>query len=138
MNRTIRRVLLAGASIIFGVGGFLHTGAFFSKAAAVIDSSGVKVFFDHELKVLWLADSTTLISLALICGYLAFRPHAVTRTVLILLALVPASTTALLYGFLGSFYAAHLLMIGTAMVFGAGLTGRADDTTRLEKTFGSA
>lgn len=137
MLQSANRALLTGASFIFGTGGVLHAKAFFSKASSVIDSSGVKVFFGDELKVLWLADSTTLISLALICGYLAFRPRAATTTMLILLALVPASTTALLYGFLGSFYAAHLLLLGTLMVFVAGLL-RSRDTDLPEKTFGSA
>jgi hypothetical protein len=41
---------------------------------------------------------------------------------LFLLALVPASTTALLYGFLGPFYAAHMLLLGTAMVFVGAVT----------------
>ena len=138
MNQTVNRTLLASASFIFGVGGFLHARAFFSKASAAIDSSGMKDFFGHELKVWWLADSTTLIGLALICGYLAFRPHAVTRTMLSLLALVPASTTALLYGFLGSFYAAHLLLLGTAMVFVAGLTLRAHESKAPVARLGSA
>jgi len=118
----ITRTLLAGAAVIFGLGGIFHAVAFFSKASSLIDASSMKSFFGHELKVLWLADSTTLTCLALICGYLSVKPRSVTRTMLFLLALVPASTTALLYGFLGPFYAAHMLLLGTAMVFIAALT----------------
>jgi hypothetical protein len=71
---------------------------------------------------LWLADSTTLIGLALIFGVLALRPNSVSRPVLLLLALVPGATTALLYWFLGPFYAAHMLLLATAMVCVASLT----------------
>jgi len=122
MKPAITRTLLAGAAVIFSLGGVLHAVAFFAKASSLIDASSMKSFFGHELKVLWLADSTTLICLALICGFLSFKPYSVTRPLLFLLALVPASTTALLYGFLGPFYAAHMLLLGTAMVFVAAVT----------------
>jgi hypothetical protein len=121
MKAAIARALFGGAAVIFGVGALLHAAAFFSKAASIIDASSVKSFFGHELKVLWLADSTTLMSLALICGFLVAKPQSVTKPMLLLFALVPASTTVLLYGFLGSFYAAHLLLLGTAMVLFAAM-----------------
>ncbi len=124
MKPAITRTLLGGAAVIFSLGGILHAAAFFSKASSLIDASSMKSFFGHELKGLWLADSTTLICLALICGFLSIKPHSVTRPMLFLLALVPASTTALLYGFLGPFYAAHMLLLGTAMVFVAAVTLR--------------
>ena len=122
MKPWIPRTLLAVAAIIFAFGGVLHAVAYFSKASLVIESAGVKTFFGHELKVLWLADSTTLIGLALIFGVLALRPNSVSRPVLLLLALVPGATTALLYWFLGPFYAAHMLLLATAMVCVASLT----------------
>jgi hypothetical protein len=122
MKLTITRALLAGAAAIFCLGGVLHTAAFFSNASSVIEASSVKSFFGHELKVLWLADSTTLICLALICGLLSVKPDSVTRPLLFLLALVPASTTALLYGFLGPFFAAHMLLLGTLMLLAAAAT----------------
>lgn len=120
MKPVITRALLGGAGFIFGLGGVLHAAAFFSKASSLIDAASAKGFFGRELKVLWLADSTTLICLALICAFLAFRPDAVSKPMLFLISLVPASTTALLYTFLGAFYAAHLLLLGTVMVFAAG------------------
>jgi len=124
MKLTITRMLLAAAAAIFSLGAVLHAAAFYSKASSLIDASSMKSFFGRELKVLWLADSTTLICLALICGFLSIKPYSVTRPMLFLLALVPASTTALLYGFLGPFYAAHMLLLGTAMVFVAAVTLR--------------
>jgi hypothetical protein len=122
MKLWITRTLLAIAAIIFAIGGVLHAIAYFSKASLVIESASVKAFFGHELKVLWLADSTTLIGLALIFGVLSLRPTSVSKLVLLLLALVPGATTALLYWFLGPFYAAHMLLLATVMVCVAGLT----------------
>jgi hypothetical protein len=122
MKPWISRALLATAALIFAIGGVLHAIAYFSKASFVIESASVKAFFGRELKVLWLADSTTLIALAMIFGVLSLKPTSVSRPVLLLLALVPGATTALLYGFLGPFYAAHLLLLATVMVCVAGLT----------------
>jgi hypothetical protein len=134
MKRAFTRALLACASLIFAAGGVLHAIAFFAKAASIIESSGVKAFFGLELKVLWLADSTTLASMALLCAYAALRPSNVQKPMLCLLAFVPGSTTVLLYGFLGPFYAAHLLLLGTAMLLVAALTLHERGAQPLEST----
>jgi hypothetical protein len=122
MKLWITRAMLAAAAIIFAIGGVLHAVAYFSKASFVIESANVKTFFGHELKVLWLADSTTLIALALIVGLLSIRPSSVSKPVLLLLGLIPGATTALLYWFLGPFYAAHMLLVATALVIVGGST----------------
>jgi hypothetical protein len=118
----LSRTLLAGAALIFAGGGVMHALAYFSKARFAIDDASVKVFFGNELRVLWLADSTTLVGLALILGFFSFRPASGSRPLLLLLALIPAPTTALLYTYLGPFYAAHLLFLGTVMVVVAALS----------------
>ena len=130
-HHLLPRALLAGAAAIFAGGGLLHAVAYFSKAHLLIEGASVKAFFGNELKVLWLADSTTLAGVALILGFLSLRPASVSRALLLLLALVPGATTALLYAYLGPFYAAHLLLLGTAMVVIAALLlkGRARQDT---------
>jgi hypothetical protein len=47
---------------------------------------------------------------------MAARPASGTRPVILILSWIPAATTALLYFFLGPFYAAHLLLAATLMV----------------------
>jgi hypothetical protein len=121
MNLMISRLLLALAAAIFLLGAAMHGIAFFSKALHVVDSSNLKVFFGNEVKVLWLADSTTLMGLAIIFGLLAAKPSWVRRPVILLLSLIPGATTGLLYVFLGPFYAAHLLLAATLMVIVSGL-----------------
>jgi hypothetical protein len=112
----LSRTLLAVAATIFAFGGAMHGLAYLSKASHDIDGSNLGVFFSREMKVLWLADSTTLLALALVFGFIAAQPRSATKPMVMVLTLIPAATTALLYFFLGSFYAAHMLLAATVMV----------------------
>lgn len=116
MRLTASRLLMAAAAAIFAFGGVVHSVAFSRKAASAIEGSKLGAFFVGEMKVLWLADSTTLIALALLFSAVAAKPNYVAKPLVFLLALIPAATTALLYFYLGPFYAAHLLLAGTFMV----------------------
>jgi hypothetical protein len=115
------RLLLASSAAICMFGGIMHAIAYAAKASQVIGSSGLPAFFAAELKVLWLADSTTLIALSLVFALIAAKPLSAGKAVIMLLAIVPAAITALLYAFLGPFYAGHLLLIASAMAFAAGV-----------------
>jgi hypothetical protein len=121
MKPWISRLFLAVAAAIFAIGGGLHAVAYLTSASPRIDGANVKGLFGAQLKVLWLADSTTLLALALLFGFIAARPNSISRPALLMVAVVPAATTALLYVFLGPFYAAHLLLLATALVVAAGL-----------------
>jgi hypothetical protein len=85
-----------------------------------ITGSNLPRFFANSSKALWLADSTTMLSLAALFGLIAARPLVATRAVVMLLALIPAATGVLIYVFLGSFFAGHILMATAVMVFLAG------------------
>ena len=113
------RILLGLAAAIFGIGGVLHALAYHTSASSRLDGAHMPAFFAGELRVLWLADSSTLLALAVLFGFLAMRPTAATRPLLFLLAMVPLGTTSLLYVFLGGFYAAHLLAAASLMVIAA-------------------
>jgi hypothetical protein len=116
MRSTVSRLLMAAAAAIFAFGGAMHWLAFSNKASRAIEGSNLGGFLGKEMKVLWLADSTTLMALALLFGFIATQPRIAAKPMIILLALIPAATTALLYTFLGPFYAAHLLLAATLMV----------------------
>lgn len=118
-RRRFSRLLLALAASLYGLGALAHAKAFFVTARSALETTSLKTFFISELKVLWLADSTTLAGLALIMAYIAIRPRSADRQAIFLIALIPAGTTALLYVFLGPFYAAHLLLCATLMVIAA-------------------
>jgi hypothetical protein len=121
MRARIARVLLSLSSITLLFGGLMHALAFVRKAAPALNASHLPAFFVAELKSLWLADSTTLIAVGVIYAVAAIVPRAIPGLVLLLVSAVPAGTTLLIYGFLGGFYAAHLLAASTLMASGAGL-----------------
>lgn len=121
MNFGVSRLMLAMAAAILALGGVMHSVAFCAKARRVIQGSNLSAFFASEMQVLWLADSTTLISLALLCGYIAARPRCATKPIILLLSIIPGATTVLLYRFVGLFFAAHMLLAATLMIIAAGL-----------------
>lgn len=116
MTRKFSRLLYATSAIIFGFGGLMHALAYVRKALPTVAGSSLSPFFQAELKALWLCDSTTLVALAILFGYLSVKPAAISWPLVWLIALVPAGTTFMLYTFLGAFYAGHLLLAATTMV----------------------
>lgn len=114
------RLLLAFASLLSATGGALHAAAF-KKAQLVITASDLPRFYGGSSKGLWLADSATLLILAVIFGLVAARPSMATRPLVMLVALIPAATAVMLYTFLGGFFAGHLLLVIAALAFLGGL-----------------
>jgi hypothetical protein len=121
MKFAAAKVLLASSAAICMFGGIMHAIAYAGKASQVISSSGLPAFFAAELKVLWLADTTTLMAVSLVFALIAAKPQSASRGVMMLLAIVPAAITVLLYFFLGPFYAGHMLLIASAMALAAGV-----------------
>jgi hypothetical protein len=111
MRLALSRVLLGAASAILALGAVMHGAAFFSSAAAVLDESRLPPFFVREMKVLWLADSTTLAALAAIFAFIAVKVREVPSRLITLTAVVPALTAALLYAYLGSCFPGHMLTL---------------------------
>lgn len=114
------RLLLAFSAVLLAVGAVIHAAAF-RHALAALAQSNLRPFFGNSSKALWWSDSTTLFTLALLCGLIAARPAVATRPVVILVAFIPAATAVLIYVFLGAFFAAHLLVASAAAIFIAGL-----------------
>lgn len=109
MKLTSRICYVLAAAILL-VGAFLHARAFALKTAALIDAAALPSNVGAALKALWLCDSSTLTVVGLALLLLAARPHAASRLIAVLLALIPAATAALVYVFLGNFFPAHLLV----------------------------
>jgi uncharacterized membrane protein len=129
MDRVWPRFLLALASTILTAGVAVHAAAF-NKVVLAVRHSNLPDFYGRSLKMLWLADSATLLLFAGILVLFAVRPALASRPVLLLLAILPAASAALLYAFLGNFFPGHLLTVVSGAVFIAGLrfpqTRRAD------------
>jgi len=104
----MRIALLAFPAVLLAIGGVMHLSAF-AKAAAAAAGSNIPPFFGNALKALWLMDSCGMFVLAAVCVTLLLRPEMASGTVIALLSLIPFSTAALLYFFIGNFFAAHML-----------------------------
>jgi len=113
------RILLAFASLVLTLGAAAHARAF-GKALAVLGAVHIAPGMSGSFKALWLADSTTLITVAAIFSLVALRPSATAGWLTMLVALIPAGTALFIYIFLGNFYAGHLLLAASAAAFIAG------------------
>ena len=118
---TMTRLLLAVPALLLAFGGVTHARAF-GKAAGAVAASNLDPFFGRALKALWLMDSAGMFVLAAVCVALAIRPAAAPSLVLVLLALIPLSTAALLYMFIGNFPPAHMLTIAAVSMAVASVT----------------
>lgn len=121
MNSRIARILLGASAVILLLGSFMHTSAF-RKVVGVVGQSNLPLFYGNALKALWLIDSITLATLAVIFASIAIRPLGVRRSLIFLLGVIPAGTSILLYIFIGMFIPAHMLLTAAILVFIAGLT----------------
>jgi hypothetical protein len=116
MHSIPSRLLLTASAALLLFGGAVHALAY-KKAVAAVAASNLAAFYVQALKGLWLIDSATLVTLAIVFGVLAARPTLASGIVVVLLALVPAATAALLYYFIGSSAPAHLLLVAAALTF---------------------
>ena len=123
MVKLLPRVLLLVAAALLLVGGVLHAAAF-SGAVSVLSAVSMPPFYSGSFKGLWLSDSATLVSLAILFGFIAVRPGSVTRWVLVLAALIPAATAVLIYAFVGLFFPVYMLVAAAVAVLAAGVMWR--------------
>jgi hypothetical protein len=118
MNNRLPRILLALSPAILLLGCFMHTSAF-KKVVAVLAFSNLPAFYGNSLKALWLIDSITLAILGVTFAAIALRPVNVRRSLILLLGLIPAGTSILLYTFIGMFIPA-MLLVAAILIFIAG------------------
>jgi hypothetical protein len=118
---SIPTLLLGLTSLILGFAGVAHAVAF-RRATSAVASSGLMPFFSGTFLSLWLIDSANCLVLAALFGYVAAHPSPTMRPVVLALALMPAASAILIYKFLGSFYAGHLLLAAAVAAFLAAAT----------------
>ena len=104
----MNRLLLAFSSLILALGGLAHARAFRGAVAAISNAHLASSIYGKDFQTLWLADSTTLLAVAALFAMIAVRPSIATRTLVFVIALIPAATAILIYVFVGNFYAGHL------------------------------
>lgn len=111
--------MLGAASLIQVAGALIHAAAF-PTAAQRLDTTELSPAMISASKALWLADSTNLLVLGAIFAFLALRPRLASGSLLMLLGLAPLASAALLYWFMGAFFAGHLMLLTAALVLLAG------------------
>jgi hypothetical protein len=119
MSILVKRLLLGLAAAIMAIGAATHAMAYVAKIGAQIAASGLPPGLSAELRALWLVDSVSLGGLALLYVAIAVRPTTAARPVLLLLALLPLAEAVVLYGVVGAFVPAHLLVLVSLLVGGA-------------------
>jgi len=107
--KVFSRILLAISALVLAFGAYIHTSAF-GRVSAAVAKSDLPAFFGKGFRTLWLLDSTVQIVLAIIFGFLAIRPLAASKPIVLLLGLIPATITALIYYFIGNFVGGHIFL----------------------------
>ncbi len=114
------RLLIAFSALCLLAGSAVH-GLAFPKASDTVAQSNLPPFFVGALKGLWLSDSATLFTLALVFGFVAARPEAASTPLLVLLGLVPLASALSIYAMMGNFFAGHVLLAASGAVLLAAL-----------------
>jgi hypothetical protein len=116
--KLLGRILLVFSALLLTIGTWIHT-AGFRRMSAGIAKSDLAPFLGKGFKVLWLQDSTIAIVLAIVFAIVAVRPSAASKTMILLLGLVPLITAILTYLFIGNFIGGHIfLTAGVAAILG--------------------
>ena len=114
-NASFHYCMLIGALSLAGVALYYFLGYFFTLSVA-LDNNSLEASLDHALRAQWLAFACQSLLIALLYVLVAFRPHAVTREVIVLLGLLQLVECVLLFVFSGSNVAAGLLIAASLFV----------------------
>ena len=117
--KSFSRTLLSISALVFAFGAYIHTSAF-GRMSEAVAKSDLPAFFGNGFRTLWTMDSAVQIALALLFALVAVRPSAATRPIVILIALIPLTTSVVIYCLIGNFIGGHLFLTGAlAAIFGA-------------------
>jgi hypothetical protein len=120
MRSPVRTGLLGFSALLLALGSVMHARAY-PRTALAAAASDLAPFYAASLKALWVIDSATLMICATAFALIAARPTMARPTLTVLLALIPGATATILYGFLGNFIAAHLLLLAAVAALVGGL-----------------
>ena len=118
--KSLGRFLLAFSAILLVIGAWIHTSAF-NKMSATVAKSDLIPSAAKSLRILWLEDSVVLLVLAIAFAVIAAWPSTATKWVIVLIAVIPAATAALVYYFVGTFIAGHILLAAAIAAIVGGL-----------------
>jgi len=110
--KSFRYCMLVGAMALLGVA--IYYFANYVTLAIALNNNNLQPSLNQSIRALWLAFACQNLLVGLLYVVVAYRPHAVTREVIVLLGLMQLVESMLLFAFSGSRFVAYLL-IGTAV-----------------------
>ena len=117
--KSLSRIFLGLAALVFAFGAWIHTSAF-GRMSAGVAKSDLTPFLANGFRTLWLMDSSVQVALAVMFAFVALKPTATTKPIVLLIALVPLATAGFIYYFIGNFIGGHLFLTGAfAAILGA-------------------
>jgi hypothetical protein len=114
-NAGFHYCMLIGALSLAGVALSYFLSYFFNLSVA-LDNNHLEASLDHAVRAQWLAFACQSLLIALLYVLVAFKPHSVTREVIVLLGLLQLVECVLLFVFSGSNVAAGLLIAASLFV----------------------
>jgi hypothetical protein len=114
-NAGFHYCMLIGALSLAGVALYYFLSYFFNLSVA-LNNNHLEASLDSALRAQWLAFGCQSLLIALLYLLVAFKPHSVTREVIVLLGLLQLVECVLLFVFSGSNVAAGLLIAAALFV----------------------
>ncbi len=128
MTPLISRVLIGLAAAALLIDASLHWILFGQSALKAIGASNLPPALLADFKVLWVADVTTLLSLAAAFAWAALSPASVSAGVVLVLSVIPAALGALCFLFGAPSYAGFNMLTAAALAaVGAVVKARAPE-----------
>lgn len=112
---SFRYCMLIGATALTGVAVYYFFNYSFRLSVA-LDNNHLEPFLDHSIRAQWLAFACHALLIALLYLVVAFKPHAVSREVIVLFGLLQLLECILLFVFADSNVVAGMLIIAALFV----------------------
>jgi hypothetical protein len=112
--KSFRYSMLIGALALGGVA--IYYFANYVVLTIALTNNGLQASLKQSIEALWLAFACHGLLIALLYLIVAFKPHAVSREVIVILGLLQLVEAILLFSFSGSLVVAGLLIVAAVFV----------------------
>jgi hypothetical protein len=111
-------MLFAGVTLLAVAAYFFVT---YIGVKIALNNNGLQPFYQSTIRALWLTFGFQALLIALLYFVVAYRPHAVTREVIVIFGLIQLVEGVLMLAFAGSWLAAALLGVAALCVLVAAM-----------------
>jgi hypothetical protein len=113
-TRSFRYCMLIGAAALAGVAVYYFVT--YVAVGIALSNNGIQPFYRQSIRALWLGFGCQSLLLALLYAIVAWRPHAVSREVIVICGLLQLVEAVLLFAFSGNHVAEALLAAAAVFV----------------------